>query len=197
MSVRRLRTQRDQQLTLGLDQLRADIQAAAGNVDTGLVQKLVTLVDRAQAARSGWRFTMVDADRYRDVLRWLATHSKRPQAATLILAELFTRLPDDANEVELESQAELAEAVEMPASVVSEALADLERVGAIYRKKVGRKNRLFVNPRLGTHLGGATRDRAQLEAPELKQPAERVKRPKRETPERVIAALGLRAVSSD
>lgn len=168
MAVRRLRTEQDRQLSLGLDQLKTDIQAAAASVDKSLVRRLVTIVERAQAARSGWRFTMVDADLYRDVLRWLADNSRRPQAGMLILAELFTRLPDDANDVHLESQAELAQAVGMPASVVSEALAELERVGAIYRKKVGRRNKLFVNPRLGTHLGGAVRDRAQSEAPPLR-----------------------------
>jgi hypothetical protein len=47
-------------------------------------------------------------------------------------------------------------------------MRELEAVGAVYRRREGRGVRYFVNPRLGTHLAGAARDRAQGEAPPLR-----------------------------
>src|SRR3954451_13525310 len=81
-------------------------------------------------------------------------------------------LPPDGNEV-LCSREELARVVGSDASHVSKIMGELEAVGAVYRRREGRGVRYFVNPRLGTHLGGAARDRAQGEAPPLRliQPA--------------------------
>ena len=47
-------------------------------------------------------------------------------------------------------------------------MGELEAIGAVYRRREGRGVRYFVNPRLGTHLAGAGRDRAQAEAPPLR-----------------------------
>lgn len=75
------------------------------------------------------------------------------------------------NLVDIYTQAELAHIVGMPATVVSEALTELEHIGAIYRHKMGQRNRLVVNARLAWLACEATageRDRAQAEAPELR-----------------------------
>jgi hypothetical protein len=167
MSVTRLRTAKDRQLELGLDRLRADIESAAAEVEPGLVRRLLHLVDREQSARSGWRFVMIEPRLYSDVTRYLARESKRPQAAMLLWAELFAHLADDSNEVLLGRQG-LAEAIGVKPKVVSEVVGDLERVGAVYRRRAGRFVKLYVHPSLGTHLKGAVRDRAQAEAPLLR-----------------------------
>ena len=52
-------------------------------------------------------------------------------------------------------------------SKVSEVFGELEHVGAIYRRREGRSVKVYVNPKLGTHMKGAVRDRAQAEAPQL------------------------------
>jgi hypothetical protein len=167
MSISRLRTAHDRQLELGLDRLRTDIEAAANGVDGTLVRRLLLLVDREQSARRGWRFAMIEPRLYSDVARYLAQNSKRPQAAMLLWAELFAHLADDDNEVLLGRQ-QLAEAIGVKPNVVSEVVGDLERVGAVYRQKSGRFVKLYVNPRIGTHMKGAVRDRAQRAAPQLR-----------------------------
>jgi hypothetical protein len=162
MPITRLKTAHDRQLSLGLDQLRADIEAA-GSVPQELQQRLLHLVDRERSARSGWRFVMIDPRRYADVLQYLVRNSRRPQAATLLWAELFAHLPDDGNEVLL-NQRELADAIGVKPKVVSEVVAELVELGAVYRRRQGRTAKLYVHPLLGTHLKGAARDRAQGEA---------------------------------
>jgi hypothetical protein len=166
MPITRLRTAPDRQLSLGLDRLRADIEAA-GSVPQELQQRLLHLVDRERSARSGWRFVMIDPRRYADVLQYLVRNSRRPQAATLLWAELFAHLPDDGNEVLL-NQRELADAIGVQPKVVSEVVSELVEVGAVYRRRQGRTMKLYVHPLLGTHLKGAARDRAQEAAGPLK-----------------------------
>lgn len=169
MGVTRLRTAHDRQLDLGLDRLRTDIEAAADDVDQTLVRRLLLLVDREQSARRGWRFAMIEPRLYSDVTRYLAENSKRPQAAMLLWAELFAHLADDDNEVLLGRQA-LADAIGVQPKVISEVVGDLERIGAIYRRKAGRFVKFYVNPKVGTHMKGAVRDRAQAESPPLRLP---------------------------
>jgi hypothetical protein len=167
MPITRLRTAPDRQLSLGLDRrLRADIEAA-GSVPQELQQRLLHLVDRERSARSGWRFVMIDPRRYADGLQYLVRNSRRPQAATLLWAELFAHLPDDGNEVLL-NQRELADAIGVQPKVVSEVVSELVEVGAVYRRRQGRTMKLYVHPLLGTHLKGAARDRAQEAAGPLK-----------------------------
>jgi predicted transcriptional regulator len=84
-------------------------------------------------------------------------------------ARLFAVLPQDSNEV-LADREELARLVGCQPRHVSEIMGELEAIGAVYRRKVGRCVRYFVNPKLGTHLSGAMRDKAQEEAPPLQFP---------------------------
>ena len=110
---------------------------------------------------------MVDAKLYSALVRHLSKHSKRPQAAIVIFTEMFAHLADDDNEVLLSRQ-QLADEVNIRPSVVSEVFGELEHIGAIYRRREGRAVRVYVNPKLGTHLKGAVRDRAQAAAPQLR-----------------------------
>jgi DNA-binding transcriptional ArsR family regulator len=109
---------------------------------------------------------MVEPRLYAEVVAYLDRHSRRPRKAVQLWARLFAVLPPDSNEV-LASRDELAAMVGIEPRTVSEIMAELEAVGAVYRRREGRGVRYFVNPRLGTHLTGATRDRAQAEAPRL------------------------------
>ena len=112
---------------------------------------------------------MIEPHLYAEVAAYLDQHSQRPRKAVQLWARLFTALPPDSNEVLL-SRGELAQLVGIRPSEVSGIMAELEAVGAVYRQREGREVRYFVNPRLGTHLAGAARDRAQAEAPKLSLP---------------------------
>jgi DNA-binding transcriptional ArsR family regulator len=166
MSVTRLRTRRSavEQAALGdtLDVLRS----LAGD-DGGNLGRAATLVERELSARSGWRFIMVEPRLNAAVVRYLLECSHRPQQAVRLWAELFALLPPDGNEVRA-SREELARLVGITSRAVTEIMGELEAVGAVYRRKEGRGVRYFVNPVLGTHLGGTARDRAQSEAPALR-----------------------------
>ena len=168
MAVTRLRSRRDAQEQHGLEAVRDMLlEAAEVGAPQATVGRLVATVERELASRRGWGFVMVEPRLYGDVVEHLLKHSKRPQKAVLLFTRLFSYLPPDGNEV-LCSREELARVVGSDASHVSKIMGELEAVGAVYRRREGRGVRYFVNPRLGTHLGGAVRDRAQAEAPPLR-----------------------------
>jgi DNA-binding transcriptional ArsR family regulator len=101
------------------------------------------------------------------VIEHLAKHSRRPQTSVVLFTRLFQFLPPDGNEV-VADRAELARAVGIRPAEVSAVMGELEAIGAVYRRRDGRSIRIYVNPALGTHLGGAARDQAQAEAPKLR-----------------------------
>jgi DNA-binding transcriptional ArsR family regulator len=168
MAVVRLRTRRDAKEQTGLEALRDVLQdMAAAGAPSGVVDRLVAVVERELASRRGWGFVMVEPNLNAEVVAHLAKHSRRKLTAVQLWARLFEVLPPDSNEV-LVSRAELARLVGCEPRTVSEIMGELEEIGAVYRQKEGRGVRYFVHPRLGTHLTGAVRDRAQAEAPPLK-----------------------------
>jgi DNA-binding transcriptional ArsR family regulator len=166
MPVTRLRTRRSlgEEAALGgaLDVLRG----LAGD-DGGNLGRAATLVERELAARSGWRFVMVEPRLNAAVVRHLLERSHRPQQAVRLWAELFALLPPDGNEIRA-SREELARLVGITSRAVTEIMGELEAIGAVYRRREGRGVRYFVNPLVGTHLAGAVRDKAQAEAPKLR-----------------------------
>ena len=85
----------------------------------------------------------------------------------VLFTRLFQYLPPDGNEV-MADRDELARVAGCTPNHVTDVMGELEAVGAVYRRREGRGVRYFVKPRLGTHLAGAARDRAQAEAPPLK-----------------------------
>ena len=171
-SVVRLRTRKDQlqaeqaeqlrQLVLGLPELP---ERAAGEI--------LAAIDRTTAAENGWTFAMVSPEDNARVVGWLAENSKRPMLAMRLWSVLFLHLRRDTGEI-MQTRDELAEAVGIRSEHVSAIMGELETIGAISRKrtKVGGMRgpgmaRYFMNPKVGTHLTGAARDRAQAEAPPL------------------------------
>ncbi|MFL5338325.1 MAG: hypothetical protein ACJ8H8_35445 [Geminicoccaceae bacterium] len=176
MAVTRLRTRQDATQQAGLEALRDVLLSMAGSsAPSEVVGQLVTVVERRLAAGRGWKFIMVEPVLYANVVAYLTRHSHRPLKAVELFARLFAVLPPDGNEVQA-TRAELARMIGIEPRTVSELMAELEAVGAVYRRKEGRGVRYFVNPKLGTHLSGGVRDKAQAEAPILRlvetEPAE-------------------------
>lgn len=166
MTVHRLRTRVDRAADLELDRLRGRVLAAEG-LSPDARRRMAQVLDRERASRSGWAFVMINVDLFGAVLDHLLDTQRRPKCAARLWTRLFSYLPPDTNEV-LATRTEIARDLGIPASVVSEIMLELERVGAVYTRREGRGVRYFVHPKLGTHLKGAARDEAQSSAPPLK-----------------------------
>lgn len=117
-------------------------------------------------APEGWSFVMVNPQRFGLVVRWLATHSRRPMLAMQLWPHMLACVDPRTGEVQA-SRAALAAEIGCPASSVTEITADLERIGAIRRVHAEGRVRYFLNPLIGTSLTGEERKRAQAAAPEL------------------------------
>jgi CRP-like cAMP-binding protein len=167
MAVVKLRTRRARAAEAGLDRLREAVLEADDGSSPEIVSRMVTLLERELASRSGWKFIMVEPHLHDQVVGHLTEHSRRPLKAVRLWSKLFTVLPPDSNEVLL-SREELGQAVGIRPAEVSAIMGELEAIGAIYKRREGRGVRYFVHPSLGTHLAGAARDRAQAEAPRLR-----------------------------
>ena len=100
------------------------------------------------------------------VLDWLALHSQRPIAAVRLWGRLFTALRYDTGEIML-SRTEIAEILGILPRHVSTIMTELEGIGAVSRRRAGRGVRYYMNPTIGTHLTGKTRDEAQAKAHQL------------------------------
>ena len=135
--------------------------------------EIIAAIDRETASEAGWTFVMLGPEQNAAVVRWLRQHSRYPALAPAVWAELFTALRHDTGEIML-TRGELAERVGTDADTVSRIMGELAKVGAVItrRERVagmrgpGRAMYL-MNPRVGTHLAGAARDKAQAEAPAL------------------------------
>ncbi len=139
------------------------------------ISEIVATIDRQTAAQEGWTFVMISADQYGQVVEWLAAHSKRPVMALRLWALVFQHLRRDTGEIVLSRQ-EMAEHLGCAPQHVSNLVTELEGVGAIQRRRAAREAgrrgaapmSYFLNPRVGTHLAGAAREKAQAEAPLLR-----------------------------
>ena len=103
------------------------------------------------------------------VLRWLTANSKRPSVGVIAWGEILNALRNDTGEVML-TRDELAAHCEVTPNAITDALAELEGIGAITRTRravPGIRGRgrvvIHVNPLVATKLAGAARDRAQQE----------------------------------
>lgn len=86
--------------------------------------------------------------------------------APRVWSKLFTALRYDTGEIML-IRDEFAERVEILPRHVSTIMPEFEGIGAVSRRRAGRGVRGCLNPTIGTHLTGKTRDAAQAEAYQL------------------------------
>ena len=137
------------------------------------VSEILATIDGATAAKEGWTFVMLSPAANAQVVTWLVQNSERPQVAVQLWALLFTALRTDTGEVVL-TRDEMAEKLGVPPNEVSRIMTELEGMGAISRRRervAGMRGpglvRYFMNPRVGTHLAGKAREKAQERAPLL------------------------------
>ena len=123
-------------------------------------------VDGETASEKGWTFVMIGPRENDAVVTWLLKNSRRRVEAVNVWSKLFTALRHDTGEIML-TRDELAEAVGIAPRSVSTIMTELEEIGAISRRRVGRGVRYFMNPTIGTHLTGKTRDDVQATARQL------------------------------
>lgn len=164
-TITRLRTRNDRLRADQADQLRSLILEQPGLPESARVAVLAVL-DRETAASEKWTFVMLSPADNAFVVRWLRRNSAYPVVAPDLWAELFTHLRRDTGEI-VQTREELAAAVETTPRTVSRIMSELESIGAISRRKEGRGVRYFMSARIGTHLAGAARDKAQAAAPKL------------------------------
>src|SRR4051794_29391445 len=99
MPVVRLTTRRARLDEDVLARLHDTVAEAGAPEDVTL--RLLTVIERALSARSGWRFVMVDPHLFLDVVRHLTDRkgSDRPMVAVRVWSALFQFLPPDGNTV--------------------------------------------------------------------------------------------------
>lgn len=116
---------------------------------------------------SDWTFPRLSPHQFTAVHRWLRQNSARPVQAVALWGELFPILDGRTGEI-LATRAELAKLVGCEPRHVSELMTELERIGAVIRKRDGRTVRYFMNPNVATSLPARARTRAQAAAPTLR-----------------------------
>lgn len=113
-------------------------------------------------------FVMITASQNAEVVRWLGEHSKRPHAATMLWATLFTALHPETGEILL-SRTDIAGRVGILPRDASSIMTELASIRAIRREKRGREVRYFMSPHIATHLPtGAKLDEARKASPTLR-----------------------------
>lgn len=137
------------------------------------VNELIAAIDRQTVSKSGWTFVMLSPEQNAAVVQWLADNSARPIVAMRLWAQLFSNLRTDTGEI-VQTRDELAEALGAKPTEISQIMGELATIGAISRRRervAGMRGpglvRYFMNPRVATNLTGASRDKAQSEAPLL------------------------------
>lgn len=138
-----------------------------------LVAELRYRVDRLTQSKGRWTFVMLSPEQNAAVVQWLAKHSSRRIEAVQVWAHCFKHLDNETGEIR-QSRGQIAESLGISADDISRIMTELEKVGAISRKRdrtAGRRGpglvRYFMNPRVATHLDGTVRDAAQAVAPLL------------------------------
>jgi hypothetical protein len=156
-------------IVLALADPQLDLQLPEGEIS-----RVIAALQKHTVSKSGWTFVMISPEQNALVVQWLAANSKRPIVAMRMWAELFSHMRTDTGEIVLR-RTEIADKLAVHEDQISEIMGELEAFGAISRKRekvAGLRGpgfvRYFMNPRVGTHLSGAARDKAQAEAPLLK-----------------------------
>ena len=120
-----------------------------------------------KVAATNWRFIMLGRQEAMEFDAWIYSGAcRRPHLVARAIRTMECLARGDTGEV-LATRAELAERCNTHPDNVSRALSDLERGGAITRRRDGRTVRIFLNPRLATGLPDGQRQAAQENAPRL------------------------------
>jgi hypothetical protein len=174
-SVVRFRSKADRIQTDQAESLRQMVLAFP-DLPERAAGEIIATIDHQTAAENGWTFVMLSPQEFDRVADWLTERSHSPALAVRLWIKLFSHLRRDTGEV-MQTRDELADAIGTSADQVSRIMGELESIGAISRKRTkigGMKGpgmvRYFVNPKVGTHLTGAARDRVQAAAPLLLVP---------------------------
>lgn len=119
-------------------------------------------------ASNRWIFAMISPNQNAAVVRWLAAHSKRPQAALRLWAELLTALRPDTGEILLSRQ-QIADRVGILPRDVSSIMTELVSINAVLRSRDGRRVVYAMNPGVATHIPSpeARRDARKAAGPLL------------------------------
>lgn len=167
-----LRTRQDR---LRLEQAAAlrQMVLADPNLPARAVSEIIASIDRETISNNSWIFVMISPSQHASVVNWLLDNSSQPMKAVKLWAQCLCTLRMDTGQI-VSSRDELADAVGIPADEVSRIMGELERVGAISKRRervTGMRGRgcvaYYVNPRVATHLPGAARVAAQAAAPNL------------------------------
>jgi DNA-binding transcriptional ArsR family regulator len=133
----------------------------------GIAGEALAVVQRGAASAkvdaNGWIFVMISPAQNAQVVEWLSQHSRRPQVAVRLWAQLLGHLRSDTGEI-TQTRAQLAERIGIEPRTLSELMTELETIQAIRRERDGRKVRYYLNPRIATHLPGPAREAAQASA---------------------------------
>lgn len=162
--LHRLRSNPDRLDQAHASQLRQFILNFPEELPAAAVQTVLLAIDRSTATANRWTFVMLSPSQNALVVRRLSETSERPKLAVVLWAEMLTGLRVDTGEVLLD-RAELGRRGGASPSHVSAVLREMEDIGAISRRRVGRQSTIFVNPNVATQLTGGARDKAQAEAP--------------------------------
>ncbi len=163
-TLHRLRSNPDRLNQAHASQLRQLILNFPEALPAAAVQSVLLAIDRSTAAANRWTFVMLSPSQNATVVRRLSEASERPKLAVILWAEMLTGLRVDTGEVLLD-RAELGRRGGASPSHVSAVLREMEEIGAISRRRVGRQSTIFVNPNVATQLTGAARDKAQAARP--------------------------------
>lgn len=172
-SITRLRTRPDRAREVKAAELRQALLGFPG-LPTQETKRILHALDHCTPAGAGWGFVMVSAEANASIVASLATNSVRPLLAVKAWALFLAHLDRATGEVLL-TRAELAERLGCRPSHVSEVAGEMEKLGAVSRRKVpvpgvrgSGEVRIYVSPLAATHLPGEARAVAQAAAPALR-----------------------------
>lgn len=166
-TISRLRTKPDRLRSDQAAELRQALLPFEAGEMAHAVRELIAHIDRQTVSDNGWTFVMISPAQNAAVVRWLRQNSSRPLVALEMWSLCFVNLDMRSGEILL-SRSEIADAVGERVENVSRVMSELEKCGAISRKRDRTRVRYFMNPLVGTRLAGQARDQAQAHAPALR-----------------------------
>lgn len=130
-------------------------------------RRLISQLDADTAAANGWTFVMISPKQNGLVVEWLIAKSSRPMVAVRLWALLFEHL-DHSSCAITASRGDIAKALGVRPDHVSSIMTELEQLGAISRERRQGRVTYYLNPLVGSRMGGMAREKAQAAAPELR-----------------------------